>query len=91
MKDLIIIYDKRARKALGTKSGDIRAYPIYYAKWLRQFELFYDEIDAACSSLHEVHEYSAPNAPSSQEVQKLASQQWFKQRVFDVYLWEQGG
>ena len=91
MKSPIIIYDRRASNALHITVRDIRDYRSYYAEWLRQFQLFSDEIDAACTSLSKAREYSAPNAPSSQDVENIASQHWFKQRVFDVYLWEEGG
>ncbi len=87
MKSPIIIYDRRARKALRTKPDDLGEY---YSRWREEFNLSYDEIAAACALLSRVHEYSAPDAPSPQDVEKIASQPWFKERVFDVYLWSKG-
>jgi hypothetical protein len=88
MKSPIVIYDSQARKALGTKPGDI---PAYYSRWREQFNSFCDEINAACASLPRVHEYSAAaNVPTPQYIQGIASQPWFKERVFDVYLWSLG-
>jgi hypothetical protein len=87
MKSPIIIYDRRARKALRTKPDDLDEY---YSRWREEFNLWYDEIAAACALLPRVHEYSAPDAPSPQAVEQIASQPWFKERVFDVYLWSKG-
>ncbi len=89
MKSPIIIYDKRARKALGTKP-DLRAYYAEWRKWRKQFNSASDEINTACASLPKVTEYSAPDAPTPQYVEEIASQVWFKERVFDVYLWSKG-
>ena len=84
MKSPIVIYDRQARKALGTNSGDIGAY---YSRWREQFNLSRNEIDAACATLPRVHEYSvAPDLATLQYIEGIASQPWFKERVFDVYL-----
>jgi len=87
MKSPIVIYDSRAMKALNTRKDDI---PAYYSKWRKQFNSSNDEIGAACASLPKVYEYSAPDAPTPQYVKEIASQPWFKERVFDVYLWSSG-
>jgi len=88
MKSPIVIYDSRAMKALNTRKEDI---PTYYSMWRKQFNSSYDEINAACASLPKVYEYSASDAPTPQSVKEIASQPWFKERVFDVYLWSSGG
>ena len=87
MKSPIVIYDSQARKALGTNPEDIIDY---YSKWRKQFDSYSSEIDVACAALPRVTEYSAPDAPTPQYVQEIASQPWFKERVFDVYLWSLG-
>jgi len=88
MKSPIVIYDSRARKALGTNPGDIHAY---YSRWREQFNSSCNEISAACASLPRVHEYSeAPKLATPQYIEGIASQPWFKERVFDVYLWSLG-
>lgn len=88
MKSPIVIYDSQARKALGTNPGDIRAY---YSRWREQFNSSCNEINAACASLPIVHEYSvAPDVATPQYIEGIASQPWFKERVFDVYLWSLG-
>jgi hypothetical protein len=87
MKSPIIIYDRRARRALRTEPDDLEEY---YSRWRKEFNLSCDEINAACASLPTVHVYSAPDAPTRQSVEGIASQPWFKERVFDVYLWSLG-
>ena len=87
MKSPIVIYDRRARRALRTEPDDLKEY---YSRWRTEFSLLYDEISVACASLPRVHEYSAPDAPTPQYVEKITSQPWFKERVFDVYLWSKG-
>jgi hypothetical protein len=88
MRSPIIIYDSRARKALRMKSEDI---PDYYFRWREQFNSYFNEINAACALLPGVHEYSeAPEVATPQYIEEIASQPWFKERVFDVYLWRLG-
>jgi hypothetical protein len=88
MKSPIVIYDSRARKALGTKPEDIGTY---YSRWREQFDSSCNEISAACAKLPIVHEYSeAPEVGTPQYIEGIASQPWFKERVFDVYLWSLG-
>jgi hypothetical protein len=47
-RDLIIIYDEQARKALRTKPGDIAAY---YSTWRTAFEECKHSVAFACASL----------------------------------------
>ena len=43
----------------------------------------------AASKLHEVRTF-LPQQRSEPELIALASQPWFLERVFDIYLWEMG-
>jgi hypothetical protein len=89
MKSPIIIYDGRARKALYVRSGSIEEY---YRRWREQFKPREQEIRDACASLHKVHEYTKnPEIATPQHIAKVAAKRWFRERVFDVYLWDQGG
>ena len=84
----IIIYDSKARKAVGTRDGDIEAY---YSRWREKFSAQAKDIDAACDSLQQVLEYSVnPQLATACYVQGLTSHDWFKERVFDIYLWHLG-
>lgn len=88
-KSPLVIYDRQARLALGTKPGDLRRF---YSKWQEQFESFQPEIATACASLRDVRYYSAnPNSITPQFIDDVAAQQWFHERVFDIYLWTIGG
>ncbi|HXM51165.1 MAG TPA: hypothetical protein VN956_25190 [Pyrinomonadaceae bacterium] len=88
MKSPIIIYDSRARKALGMKADSLRAY---YEKWRERFDSSCNEINAACASLPKVHQYSEdPELATPRYIERIASQPWFRERVFDVYLWTKG-
>lgn len=88
MKSPIIIYDSRARAALGTKGGDIDEY---YSRWREQFWLHEDAIREACSSLRRAHEYTRyPEITTPQYISEKAAKPWFRERVFDVYLWQRG-
>lgn len=88
MKSPVVIYDARAMKALSAKRKDIEDY---YSRWRKQFASHGNEINAACELLPKAHKYSAPNAATPQYIEGIASQPWFKERVFDVYLWDLGG
>lgn len=80
----IIIYDRQARIALKTKTEDLAGF---YAKWREGFEKNRPLIDAACDSLPSVSKFTMW---TTDEIAEVASQQWFRERVFDIYLWQIG-
>ncbi len=85
MKSPIIIYDARAREALDTPLGDIDAY---YSRWRDKFTRCEQQIRDACASLERVHEYTKnPEVTTREYIRKIAGRRWFRERVFDVYLW----
>lgn len=88
MQSPIIIYDSQARKALGAAPGKIDEY---YSLWREKFSTSEQQIREACDSLQEVHEYTEkPEITTPQYIAEKASQSWFRERVFDVYLWHTG-
>ena len=88
MKSPIIIYDSRARKALGAALGEIDEY---YSRWREKFKGCEQQIRDACTSLQKVHEYTEnPEVATPQYIAKTAAHPWFRERVFDVYLWSLG-
>jgi len=88
MKSPIIVYDSRAREALHAAPGDIEEY---YKLWHEEFTRCEQEIRDACASLHRVHEYTKiPEMPTPQDIAKIAAHRWFRERVFDAYLWRIG-
>jgi hypothetical protein len=85
MPSKIIIYNSRARKSLGTKSGDLEAY---CSKWRNAYRLYASDVNAACATLLDVRDYLVDTrAASNKYVGAITSNRWFKRRVFDVYLW----
>lgn len=85
----IIIYDARARSALNAKNADIEDY---YHRWRDSFDVHVREIAQACSNLDKVRRYCVdPAAVTPRFMDQVASQPWFHERVFDIYLWTLGG
>ena len=84
----IIIYDSRARATLRVKGSDLGEY---YKQWNLEYRKHEDEIAKACDSLKDVWEYTSNiKVANSTYVMQTAEQQWFKERVFDIYLWSRG-
>jgi hypothetical protein len=84
----IIIYDSKARSAVGAKTDDLADY---YARWRRRFNEHAKDIELACESLQSVVEYSVnPDLATPRYVEELSGHQWFRERVFDMYLWHLG-
>ena len=88
-RDPFIIYDSRVRNALGATSEDYREYT---RKWLEGFDVFSSGIASACNSLPRVLDYLfAEPTGIEEDVVAITSKQWFHRRVFDIYLWHEGG
>ncbi len=85
----IIIYDNNARRALKTPSGDLDKY---YARWRSEYETVRAEIRSACDCLPRVHKYCFDaDAATPKYIMKLVvSNEWFRERVFDTWLWNVG-
>ncbi len=84
----MIIYDSQVRKALRTKKGDLSAFN---HAWKAKYESAREHIADACSRLATVLEYTADTSVATTAyVQSLANEEWFKQRVLDIYLWHVG-
>jgi len=85
LKSPIIIYDNQARLALGTKVGDLDSY---YNCWRKKFEVHSEEISNACERLYKMSKYAVDQDIGTKDyIQNISSEQWFKERVFDIYLW----
>jgi hypothetical protein len=84
----VIIYDRRARNALGTAEDDLKAY---YKAWRAEYKIQKNEIDRACKELRAIAMYASNQAiASSTYIQKISAKPWFKERVFDTMLWDRG-
>ena len=81
------IYDSQARAALGTPNGDYEKYITAFSERFTQSQV---EIMNACNKLTSFVSYSVvPNIDASQ-LEKLVAEQWFQERVLDIYLWNEG-
>ena len=88
-KSPIIIFDSRALKCL-YKIGNIKrkcSYDEYRLEWLRNYSIYKDDIESACKKLVIHKNYSLANNISDEELSIITSNQWFKERVFDKFLW----
>lgn len=100
MKNPIIIFDGRAREGLRIVSdrqsrGALRGAPDaiideYYGLWREEFKVHEEEIGDACATLEKMHEYADPKIGTGLDIAKIAAEPWFRERVFDVYLWDRG-
>lgn len=85
LRDPIVIYDSRARKALRTRNGDLASY---YEEWRKCFAKHKEEIKSVCAKLPACHLYVFDQTVGTVPyLEEIASQNWFHERVFDVYLW----
>jgi hypothetical protein len=85
----IIIYDSQARLALATKDGDISDFQ---SRWQAEFQRNAAEISEVCLRLWDVRRFCVrPRDVTQQFMEQTASQPWFHERVFDIFLWTVGG
>lgn len=84
----IIIYDKQARVAIGTRDGDLHSF---YDAWLERFDSHREAIALASQSLVELGEYTIdPTRAKPDYISSLVHNEWFQHRVFDIHLWHIG-
>lgn len=84
----IVIYDRQAREALGTRNGDL---PAYYDAWFDRYAGLREEIETASLSLVEMGKYTCdPSLATPEFLSSLVREEWFLQRVFDIHLWNVG-
>ncbi|HRY14729.1 MAG: hypothetical protein KDJ31_06245 [Candidatus Competibacteraceae bacterium] len=87
-KKPVLIYDSQARIALETPVGDLNAF---YSKWKEAYEAKKHEVAQACDKLPSVYLYSVDQQQGTKSyVEEIASSDWFRERVFDIYLWNRG-
>lgn len=86
-KSPIRIYDSQARIALGTEQGDFVSFNEAFSARYADSE---EQVIVACANLKNVRSYSVRPNMTQMEVDKLVSEQWFRERVLDIYLWSQG-
>lgn len=88
IKQPILIYDSRARIAVGSNNGGLRAY---YEEWHNAFRKHQNEIKKICTKLPDLHLYAVEQEVGTKKyIKEVSSQSWFHERVFDIYLWNKG-
>lgn len=90
----VVIYDSQAVACLNkTAPTKLRGgrYKLYREEWLRQFAECEESIRAACAELCRVKDFSFARTMAKDELMELVSDRWFHERVFDKYLWSNGG
>lgn len=83
-----VIYDSKARSALRVGAGNYREY---LARWREGYQKQGAAIDEVCTTLGQsinLGQSSGTHGRSSGSF--VVKQQWFKDRVFDMFLWHQG-
>jgi hypothetical protein len=92
-KSPFVLYDSRARSALintydaTIESGD---YAAFCDAWNSKFTESSDALQSAISSLRNAGEYVPDFSLSEADLVELEQSAWFKERVFDIHLWELG-
>lgn len=84
-----IIYDRRAVRALGFARKS--EYSDYCVEWRRRYQDSRDAIVAAAGRLSEIGGFVSSWRKSPEDLATLIREDWFHERIFDVYLWETGG
>lgn len=88
------IYDDRAWLALrrlGADPGSKGDYAAYFDTWKIEYAKHKVGIDAAVQLLPAAVPFLPFPQPSDAGVRRVVQKGWFKERVFDIYLWELGG
>lgn len=86
-KSPVRIYDSQARIALGTEQGDFASFNEAFSARYAENK---DQIIEACGKLKSVTSYSVRPDMTELEIDGIVSEQWFRERVLDIYLWNQG-
>jgi len=86
-RDVVVIHDRQARIALNAPSGD---YDGYLELWHAAYSRRRDEVEAVCNRMSVQTERLAKSPTMDCDLCEIVQAQWFKRRVFDIYLWKTG-
>jgi len=89
----VVIFDSRAHRCLirmNALPGE--TYDTFRKAWLAEFQTYETQIRSACHGLRSsgVKDF-APDSKAKSGVKSLLHQRWFHERVFDKFLWWNGG
>ncbi len=89
-----MVYDGRVASALSIRGGYanvIRDYENYTRAWRAEYEAVEVAIEKAIKNLPNGRAFMPYTQLTDAELVAFAEKQWFKERVFDIFLWELGG
>lgn len=89
-----IIYDSRSLSALQSKyshSAKKTDYEAFCASWREAYKSHNEAILRAVNELPKVRSFLPGATPPDTRLLALVNKPWFRERVFDIYLWELGG
>jgi hypothetical protein len=87
-RDVVIIFDSQARAALDTPNAD---YDTYLQRWHEGYTSLSEEIQSACEAMASSHRSGLrSSAVSNRNITIVAGHDWFRRRVYDIYLWRRG-
>lgn len=86
------IYDARAVRALKCRGRrfNSRNYGQYAEAWQLEFHTKQVCIDSAIDLLPGLQPFLSQWHETTTSIRQLTTQQWFQERIFDIYLWELG-
>jgi hypothetical protein len=88
-----ILYDSRGVRALSRRFGHAVGaadYPKYCDAWKAEYQNHREGIDRAVHRLSEVRDFIPTWSMSNVALRRLSNAPWFKERVFDIFLWMAG-
>jgi len=89
-----LIFDDRAFRSLKRLSQEPfkkQEYLKYVSAWRSTYDQNQNAIKQAVTHLPDALPFVRDWYQSKEEIASLASQDWFQERIFDIYLWELGG
>jgi len=93
-KSPVVILDSRAVRALNEMRTGQRLteanYAAYRKTWLAEFARHQNAIESACNELSRVKEFTLASELPDEEFSTLIKERWFRERVFDQFLWWNG-
>ncbi|WP_103308082.1 MULTISPECIES: hypothetical protein [unclassified Pseudomonas] len=91
-KSPVVIFDSRAKQWLNKNGYKVpNHYEGYREQWLAAFSDHSLQIERACAALVNAHDFSMAFESSPKEIVPITTSLWFKERVFDKYLWFNAG
>jgi hypothetical protein len=80
----IVIYDGNAVACIECKPGNYRDFR---HRWRLKYESNRRAVEEACDELGNVKKFSLAAGLSDSEFRQTVLSKWFRERVFDRYLW----